>query len=30
MTETSSKPQIFLANLAIVLVIAFGVAGVFW
>ncbi|MGC1579151.1 MAG: hypothetical protein WA813_24050 [Beijerinckiaceae bacterium] len=30
MTETASKPQIFLANLAIVLVIAFGVAGVFW
>jgi hypothetical protein len=30
MTETASKPQIFLANLAIVLVIAFGIVGVFW
>lgn len=30
MTETASKPQIFLANMAIVLVIAFGVGGLVW
>lgn len=30
MTETASKPQIFLANLAIVLVVAFSLAGVIW
>jgi hypothetical protein len=30
MTETASKPQIFLANLAIVLVIAFCVIGLAW
>jgi hypothetical protein len=30
MTETASKPQIFLANLVVVLVVAFSVVGAIW